>query len=61
MVMKLVIAGMVHFELRKSFQSPHVEQARDRNWRGESVPRRRQGGPVCSVIVCAPQVLVTAF
>ena len=35
----------MHLGLRTSLQSPHVEQARDRNWSGESVPRRRRGGP----------------
>lgn len=44
----------MHFELRKTFQSPHVEQARDRNWSGESVPHRRQGGPVFCDSVCSP-------
>lgn len=61
MVMELVIGGVVHFELWQSFQSPHVEQAGERNWRRESILCRRHGGPVCTVIVCAPRLLVTTI
>lgn len=55
MVTELVIGGVVHFELWKSFQSPHVEQAGDRNWRRESILCRRHGGPCLDCdSMCSP-------